>query len=167
MWDPQLVGSKIKTPLEQFVSSMRAFTGRSNGSTVILNSLRDAQHLLFYNEIPTGFSERGGDWVGTGNTLERQNWGINLAHIDYLTGFGIDPVTVLNGLGVDTSPGHAAEIVDKLSELLFGGRLDPPARQVAIDFLSTDNSGTPSPYNNYRIRQTVALMLGFPHFQEQ
>ena len=43
----------------------------------------------------------------------------------------------------------------------------PAERQAAIDYLDTDATGVPSPYDNSRIREAVGLMLGYPQFQEQ
>ena len=40
-------------------------------------------------------------------------------------------------------------------------------RQRVIDFLDTDDEGVPSDYDDERIKQTVAFMLGLAQFQEQ
>jgi hypothetical protein len=57
--------------------------------------------------------------------------------------------------------------VDFLADALLGGALTPAERQKAIDFLNTNDSGTPSTYNNARIRDLVGFLLGYPQFEEQ
>jgi hypothetical protein len=165
--DPDNVKNKIKTPLEHFTSAMRAVGGYTlDGVTTVLTFLVNAQHIPHYNEVPTGYSELGGDWVGTNNYLERQNYGLALALIDDGM-FGSDPISLLTHSGVSTAPGNADEIVDFLAEVLFAGALTPAERQAAVDYLETDDNGLPSPYNDGRIRQTVGFLLGYPRFQQQ
>lgn len=51
---------------------------------------------------------------------------------------------------------------------MFGGAITPAERQLAIDYLETDNLGLPDlNYDDGRIRQTIAFMLGYAQFQEQ
>lgn len=164
--DPDRVGSKIKTPLEHFVSALRAVRGRTDGSAQVFNYLTRAQHLPYLDPVPTGWPESGADWVDTNNTLERQNFGIQLGSANGAT-FGSDAIALLNANGVSTASGNAAAIVDFLSDAMFAGALTPAERQRAIDFLNTDDNGNPSPYNNARIRDLVGFLLGYPQFQEQ
>ena len=56
---------------------------------------------------------------------------------------------------------------DFLADVMFGGALTLDERQMAIDYLNTDDLGVPTPYDDTRIRQTVGLLLGYPQFQEQ
>ena len=164
--DPDRVGSKVKTPLEHFVSALRAVRGRTNGNSQIFNYLTRAQHLPYLNPVPTGWPENGEDWLDTNNTLERQNFGIQLGAASG-TSFGSDPLTLLTANGVSTAPGNAAAIVDFLADAFFAGNWTPAERQKALDFLNTNDSGTPSNYTNTRIRDLVGFLLGYPQFQEQ
>ena len=166
-FDPDRVGAKVKTPVEQVVSAIRAVEGDADGLSFTLNTMINAQHIPHYNEVPTGYSELGEDWIGTNNTLERQNFGIALAFLNDPT-FGSDPSALLSANGVSTAPGNAAAIVDFFADAMYGGAIAPAERQLAIDYLETDNLGQPDPnYDDGRIRQTVAFMLGLAQFQEQ
>jgi uncharacterized protein (DUF1800 family) len=165
--DPAYAGTKIKTPFEQFVTSLRTLNGITNGTQEILIYLSESKHLPFFNEIPTGYSEAGGDWVSTGGVLSRQNWGVELATAPPSTTFYARIINLLNNNGISTAPGNATEIVDFLVEILFGGALTQQERQTAIDYLNTDATGNPSPYDDTRIHQTVFLLLGYPQFMEQ
>jgi hypothetical protein len=164
--DPDRARSKIKTPLEHFVSALRATRGSTDGTTEVLSYLTNAQYVPHSNPVPTGYAEAGGEWLSTNNCLDRQNFGIELAKASG-AGFGSSIITLLNDNGVATGPGNAAAIVDFFVGALFGGGLTPAERQEAIDFLNTNNSGTPSNYTDSRIRDTVGFLLGYPQFQEQ
>ena len=165
--DPDRVGSKVKTPVEQVVSAIRAVAGQTDGLTFTLNTMINAQHIPHYNEVPTGYSELGDDWIGTNNTLERQNFAIALAFLNNPE-FGSDPGALLTANGISTLPGNAAAIVDFFADTMFGGAITPTERQRAIDYLETDDLGLPDPnYDDGRLRQTVAFMLGYAQFQEQ
>lgn len=59
-------------------------------------------------------------------------------------------------------------IVNFFADTMFGGAITPAERQLAIDYLETDNLGLPDlNYDDGRIRQTIAFMLGYAQFQEQ
>ena len=51
--------------------------------------------------------------------------------------------------------------------MLFGGAITPSERQLALDYLTTDELGNPAPYDDNRIRETVGFMLGFAQFNER
>lgn len=165
--DPDGVGSKVKTPVEQVVSAIRAVEGHTDGLTFTLDTMVNAQHIPHYNEVPTGYSELGEDWIGTNNTLERQNFAIALAFLND-PAFGSDPAALLTSNGISTLPGNATAIVNFFADTMFGGAITPAERQLAIDYLETDNLGLPDlNYDDGRIRQTIAFMLGYAQFQEQ
>jgi uncharacterized protein (DUF1800 family) len=164
--DPDRIGSKIKTPLEQFVSALRALRGSTDGVDTILDFLIRAQHIPHYNPVPTGFPEAGGFWIDTTGTLERQSFGLFVAYFNYLE-FGTDFISLLNDKGVSTAPGNSETIIDFLIDVLYGGALTPAERQAAIDFLDTDESGGPIVYDEIRIRLAAGYLLGYPQFQEQ
>ena len=164
--DPDRVRSKIKTPLEQFVSAFRAIRGKTNGSSQVFNYLTQASYLPYLDSVPTGWPENGNDWLDTNNTLTRQNFGIQLASSTSTT-FGSDPLGLLVANGVPTASGNAAVVVDFLADIFFAGALTPAERQSAIDFLNTDDNGVPASYTTTRIKDLVGFLLGFPQFQEQ
>ena len=165
--DPDRIGSKAKTPLEHYISAFRATRGRTDGSTQVFNYLQQAQYLPYLNPVPTGWSERGDDWIDTNNLLVRQNFGIALGANGTNPSFSSDVLLLLTANGVSTAPGNAAAIVDFLADAMMGGALTPAERQKAIDFQSTDDNGVPSNYTNARIRDLVGFLLGYPQFEEQ
>jgi len=166
--DPARAGAKLKTPFEHVVSALRALRGRTDGQSVVSGYLSRMSETYYENPVPTGFSEIGGDWLDTNNLLERQNFGYKLTESVYPY-FGADVIGLLNANGISTAafPNNAPAIVDFLSGVLLGGDLTASERQRAIDFLSTDDSGLPAVYTDSRIRETAALLMGFPPFLEQ
>ena len=164
--DPNLVASKIKDPLEHMASALRATRGTTDGFTRVLDFLVSAQQILFFYDVPTGFPEDGGSWLGTNNVLERQNFGVHLALVNGPS-FGSDIIGLMNDNGVPTAPGNAEAVIDFFADIFFGGALQPAERQAAIDFLTIDGQGFPTPYDESRIRQVVGFLLGYPQFTEQ
>jgi uncharacterized protein (DUF1800 family) len=164
--DPARVGGKIKTPFEHVVSALRAVRAATDGSSIVEGYLTRMSELFHRNPVPTGYSEIGGDWLDTNNLLERRNFGMTAAASP---SFAADVIGMLHDHGVSTAaaPNNAAAIVDDLSSLFFGSTLNAAERQRTIDYLSTDDSGSPSPYDDGRIRETAGYMLGFAQFLEQ
>lgn len=168
--DLAAVPSKVKTPMEHFISGYRAIRGETDGIDKILGYIINGNHIPFFNLIPTGFSELGDDWIDTNAFQRRQNFGVELALTTAIDrpNFNSDPVALLNANGVSTAPGNATAIVDFLALALFGDDLGPGDRQLAVDFLLSGDDGVPDPsYDDTRIRQAVGLMLGFGDFQKQ
>ena len=96
--------------------------------TYTLNTMINAQHIPHYNEVPTGYSELGEDWIGTNNTLERQNFAIALTFLNNPE-FGSDPAALLAANGISSAPGNAGAIVDFFSDAMFGAAVTPAERQ--------------------------------------
>ena len=166
--DPAHAGGKIKSPFEHVTSALRAVRGMTDGQSSVRNYLNRMSELFHQNPVPTGFSEIGADWLDTNNLLERQNFGYDMA-TKTATTFGADVIGLLNANGVSTaaSPNNAPAIVDFLSGVLFGGALTASERQRAIDYLNTNDSGSPSSYTDTRIRETAAYLMGLAQFLEQ
>lgn len=166
MRSPDNISMKVKTPLEHLAAGYRALRGQSNSDN--LGSLRywltRLQMMPHQQTLPTGYSETGTEWINTSSLLTRQNLGFELAVYNdyYLT----DAVGVLaaGGLSVASS---AAAIVDYYADILLGGQITPADRQDMIDFLSTNEVGTPSPHDAERVRELFGLILGQPQGLEQ
>jgi uncharacterized protein (DUF1800 family) len=164
--DPDRVRTKIKTPMEHMTSAIRATRGRTDGLEEVISFMVATDHIPHFNPVPTGWAEDGESWINTNAVLDRQNFGFTLLGSTSPL-FGADPIALLNDNGVSTAPGNTLAIVDFFSGVLFGGALTPSERQTAIQFLNTNDAGFPSVYNESRIRNTAALLLGYPQFQEQ
>lgn len=164
--DPDRVRSKIKTPLEHAAGMLRGTRGVTDGQTTVIGYLSAAQQVPHANPTPTGWPEDGPSWIGTNNTLERQNLALDLLTAG-TPGFTSDPISLLEDNGVSSAPGNAGAIIDFFLDAFYGGAVTPAERQAAIDFLETDDLGVPAPYDDARIRDVVAFLLGYQQFQEQ
>jgi uncharacterized protein (DUF1800 family) len=164
--DPDRTRTKIKTPLEHFTSAMRAIRGTTDGDTFVISYLVQGQHIPHYNPVPTGYPEDGESWIDTTNILTRQNFGVHLAAVSDLA-FGSDPIALLNDHGISTAPGNQMAILQFMNDYLFAGTLTQSEFSALFGFLSTNEFGVISPYNDDRLRKTIGMMLGFAQFQEQ
>lgn len=163
---PDQFHQKVRTPMEQFLAALRATRGKTNGSSVVRGYLQRAAHLIYQNPVPTGFAEAGADWLDTNNTLERQNYAMDLCGKTGVN-FGTDLIGLMNANGLNTSSTPAA-IIDFWIGQLYGGALTPGDRQEAINFLSTNDNGLPdAALTNARIRDAVGFLIGLANYQEQ
>jgi len=167
-FNPDLAGSKLKTPYEHVTSAFRTVRGRTDGAQVHRTYMTRMQEVLHRNPVPTGYSELGDDWLDTNNLLERQNFGYDMA-IRTGNTFGADVIGLLNAHGISTSPtpNNSQQIVEFFNDIMFAGELTAAERQLAIDYLNTNDTGVPSNYTSTRIRETAGFMLGFAQFLEQ
>jgi len=140
---------------------------------------------LFNKAEPDGYSEFGRIWLNTANLCERMRFAqhlmmpstSSLKSSDYGspgTRNSSDPAKLVRLKLAQPSWNDPAAIADYFLSILFPGEgkanLDLD-RQAAINFLSTDDAGNPSPFNltshDGRLRGMVALLLCLPRFQEQ
>jgi len=70
--------AKIKSPLELVVSSIRALSGRTDGSPQLVQTIDRMGQPLYRFEAPTGFPDRASYWMTNGVLVERINFGIAL-----------------------------------------------------------------------------------------
>ena len=164
--DPRRIKDKIKTPFEHMVGGLRATEGWTDGLDTVPILLLLHQQIPFYNPIPTGYSETGSSWIDTNNVLQRENFGIYLVASITPT-FGTNPVGLLQANGISTAPGNAEAIVDFFADRLFAGSWTPAERDLALTYMNTDDLGAVAPYDDVRILEILALLMGLPQFQEQ
>lgn len=159
--------NKIRTPMESLLATTRMFEGQTDAWSVLV-SLYALGHVPMDFFTPDGFPETGVDQLGTSKLLERLLFSKSLYD-------GSDPsfdlLSILNQGGV--APGDVDEIVDFFLELLFQGNFSPVDRQLAFDFLSTNELGVATPLDPLapeyaeRIGQFAAFLTGFPQFLKQ
>ena len=175
---------KVKTPFEYTVSVARAIrTAGAAGaapSDVPAKDLLDAMDRmgfeLYRREEPDGWSEFGGDWINTSALVERMRFSQRVL----TAGNGwSNPVDLLQSHLPADQWSDAGAVAGFFCDLLFPGEgsanLDLD-RQAAIEFLNTDENGEVSPLSKFsaasfsygvRVRGVVAMLMGFPRFQEQ
>jgi uncharacterized protein (DUF1800 family) len=78
-WDPANFRSKVKSPLEMVASAVRAVNGDVDFAQALAGQLNQLGEPLYRKQEPTGYSNRGSDWMNSASLLARMNFGIALA----------------------------------------------------------------------------------------
>jgi uncharacterized protein (DUF1800 family) len=187
---------KVKTPLEFTVSAIRALrqsrtdgygwtsvTADTDGNGLASPLSRMGGMNLFNKAEPDGWSEFGRIWLNTANLCERMRFvqhllmpsNSSLKNTDYATTRNVsDPAGLVRLKLPQSSWNDPAAIVDYFISIIYPGEgranLDLN-RTAAINFLNTNDAGTPSPFDlasqDGRLRGAVALLMCFARFQEQ
>jgi uncharacterized protein (DUF1800 family) len=122
-WDPANFRSKVKSPLEMVVSAVRSVNGDVEMATSMVGMMNQLGEPLYRKQEPTGYSNRGGDWMNSASLLARMNFANALAQ-GKVPGVKIDAGQFLadpqqierNILLTDASPDAQAAIQAGLGE---------------------------------------------------
>lgn len=175
--DPAHFGGKVKMPMEQSLSALRAVEAelRPNGlgwQGYEWPSMWYYIYLqgqpLFRFPIPTGQPEVASAWVNSNGFLNRWKYADQLMFLTPGNGYQIesDPLPVAQRLRLTT----ADAVIDHYSRLLLGITLDAQRRQILTDLLVNPGSGLYDPADagqTWRLREMISNMLGFPEFNKQ
>ena len=183
-------GQKVKTPLEFYVSAMRAL-----GATSVKNLVPDdwdneltagyfrgqiemLGYKLFDFGAPTGYPDSRVAWWSTNQVFGR--WSLaNMLVNDYFgsqttypTASNPNPAAPPNNAALNQYIGHtggtpptATTVVDRLVALIFGRGVDPADRTSFIAYLGNGNASAPMTSQSFRIRPFIATLLASPYFQ--
>lgn len=75
---PQVLGAKVKKPLEFVASALRAVEAETDASPPLLRYLARMGEPLFLAQPPTGFPDIGSTWVSPDMLLTRMNFAFDL-----------------------------------------------------------------------------------------
>ena len=175
-WSPEVVGAKIKTPLEFVASAARATDaeisplpglpgGRNPG---LVFTLRGMGQPLYAAQPPTGYGEVAEDWSSTGDLLNRMKIGLGLA-ANRIGGVRIDPPAWI----IDT--GSTEELVDAIAGSMLELDLSPEMLDALVAQVENPNTlasaGERLPKlpatKTTRMRLALGWLLASPDFQRQ
>jgi len=165
-WDQQFRRSKVKTPIEFVISTLRALSSPADSDNLVTWA-SDMGMEMFERDDPDGFSEIGTDWIGTTTLLQR----INFARRFAANADNDFPWTLADFIG--DAPLGAQEVLDIFDEVLFQGSLTEAERCLALDYLESGLDGSFLPLDpaaaDYadRIRDMVGYLFSLPRFQFQ
>ncbi|HKD05206.1 MAG TPA: DUF1800 domain-containing protein [Bryobacteraceae bacterium] len=145
-WDPANFRSKVKSPLEMTVSAMRAINA-DIGYTFAMNGVMTQLGEPLYRKLePTGYSNRGTDWMNSASLLARMNFANSLAR------------SSINGISVDLSQfsGDASQIERRLL-------LTEPSH----DAQEAIQAGLAEQTSSLQGSLVAGLTLGSPDFQRR
>lgn len=144
-------GPRYKRPLHLMTSAIRAL-GNPITSTQSLrqNHLTASGMVPFSWGPPDGYPDTLAYWQGL--ILPRWNFGASLV-INGINGITFDVAGFFSGLTT------AAQMVDKIDSVLFGGEIPAGEKSQLLTYLSVN------PADTTRRRDTVGLAIGCPSFQ--
>ena len=90
-WDPAMYRNKLKSPLEMVASSIRAVDGDVSSALALTGLMNQLGEPLYRKIEPTGYSNRGNDWMNSASLLARMNFASALAQAK-IPGVKVDPL---------------------------------------------------------------------------
>lgn len=186
---PENYRSKVKSPFELAVSSIRALGADTNASPAMVAMLNKLGEVPYGYQAPTGYPDTAEDWVNTGALLERLNFAVAIAsnripgtHVD-LKGFEskeksqvLDKAlaTLLDGeLSAATKTILLKQIEQPLPEVKAGNEWGDQGLEVPNMRGGQQGGGFVrparllAPSGNPEVFKVVSLVLGTPEFQRQ
>ena len=152
-WSSDALGSKIKSPFEYAVSSLRATGADLRRPMPLLQWVGKMGQPLYSYGAPTGFPDSAEEWISSGSLLNRMNFGLALAS-GGIEGVGVD----LGRLRRDASGQQTlAASLETYSKLLLPGRPAQETMQLLEPALSDPDLA----------QHVVGLILGSPEFQRR
>jgi uncharacterized protein (DUF1800 family) len=119
-WAEAFTSGKPKTGFEYVVSTLRAAGAELSNTRVSRTAISDAGMPLYSCNPPTGYSNRGLDWLNPSAQLYRMNFALDLA-AGMVAGAQVDIRGLIrNGGGDPDSPTSAAEAINRV---VFGRTL--------------------------------------------
>jgi uncharacterized protein (DUF1800 family) len=144
---------KLKRPFHMFVAGMRQTSCAITSTSSLRTRLLEAGHLPFSWLTPDGYPDKLNHWAG--NLIARWNFGASLVNgtSGSISGVTIDDTAFFAGATT------ADQMIARIDERLFGGRMDAEERERIRQFL------LPSPPTTARRREAIGLALGSPGYQ--
>ncbi len=187
---PAVYRSKIKSPFEFAVSSVRALGGtyEAGAVTSVQPSLREAAYLirppkgggyldmsdttllgqvgtmgqpLFQYQAPTGYPEDSRKWVSAGALISRLNFSLAL------TGGKLSDVTKFQPSADLMATKDANQLLDRLSMQVLHTSLAPTTRATLLKELGPEVVTASMTSDRPTATRIAALLLGSPEFQRR
>ncbi len=154
--------AKVKSPLEFATSLVRVLEGESTGQRLQIH-IANMGLGLYENPWPTGWSDKGVDWMSSGLLLERIKAVESILRVNKTESLRTDLLAYFSANGATT----ADAIVDFLLTHLLG-EYPALARQQAIAFLIGSNGFNLTDSNaNTRLRHLLEIITSYPQFHYQ
>ena len=119
-WAEAFGSGKPRTGFEYVVGTLRAAGAEVQNPRAARTAIQDAGMPLYSCNPPTGYSNRGADWLNASAQLYRMNFGLDLA-AGAVAGVTADiPGLIRSGGGDPNSPSSAAEAINRV---VFGRTL--------------------------------------------
>ena len=127
-WAEAFGGGKVKTPFEYVVSAIRAVEGQVTNARAVAQQLNNMGMGLYASVPPTGYSNRGSEWLNPSSHLSRMNFGLDLA-AGAVPGVTVDSRSVISRLG--GRPDDPRSATATLADDLFAKNLSRETQDAA------------------------------------
>lgn len=183
-WSKEVLYTKIKTPFELAISSVRALDATIENPVKLNNWITRMGEKKYYYVAPTGFPDYSSYWINTGSLLNRMNFGLSFANQNS-SGVAIDllkvldfkepesPQDALEAYSVFLLPDANFDLLDKrLSPLITDRNLQAKINKKVDDKLRNTSGETTEVRMKYDAKnnllaQVVGLLIGSPEFQKR
>jgi len=78
-WEESAIRSKIKSPFELAISTIRILDSELTAQRSLLNSITAMGQPIYRYQAPTGYPDSSTAWVNTGSLISRMNFGLSIA----------------------------------------------------------------------------------------
>jgi uncharacterized protein (DUF1800 family) len=140
--------TKVKTPFEMVVSSLRATGGDVDLTVALTQQLNQLGEPLYRKQEPTGYSNKSGDWINSAALLARMNFALALTN------------NKVPGVKVDLAKFSTDDPMQTARALLMTD-LSDISRKVIAQGLADQSGKTPP------AALVAGLALGSPDFQKR
>jgi uncharacterized protein (DUF1800 family) len=154
-WAQDEYHAKIKSPFEMVVSALRATNADVDFTNAVSGQLNQLGEPLYKKQEPTGYSNKGSEWMNSAALLGRMNFALNLAS-NHVGG-----VKVI--LPVTTDP-------EEMARDLMGTGLTPASLEIVQKGLAAEAAAVPvktSAKPETGAALVAGLTLGSPDFQRR
>ncbi len=149
-WAAANFRAKLKSPLEMVVSAVRAVNGDVDTAVQMVQLMNTLGQPLYRKQEPTGYTNRGGDWLNSASLLARMNFANSLAQ-GKIAGVKVD----LTQFSADTAQ------IERNILLADASAASQGAIQAGIDEAAQKQSKAPAG------PMVAGLTLGSPDFQRR
>lgn len=151
-WAEAFSPTKYSTPYEFTIRSLRAVNATVTDSRDLNARLVSMGMELFNCIPPTGWEDRGADWLNASSHLQRMNFALALT-TDPMGGVSIDLRPLVEGVDA-TNP---AAVAGSVNRHIFGGRLSQASLEAASRI--APRGGAPV------VNRVMGVLLAGPDFQ--
>ncbi len=153
-WAEDAYRAKIKSPFEMMVSALRATNANVDFTNALVGQLNQLGEPLYRKQEPTGYSNKGSEWMNSAALLGRMNFALNLTS---------------NKVAGVSSTLPATVDPDAMAQALIGVDLTADSRQVVQNGLAQPPQGAVSTvkYQQPTPALVAGLTLGSPDFQRR
>jgi Protein of unknown function (DUF1800) len=153
-WAEAFTSGKPKSGFEYVISTLRAAGAELSNTRMARTAIADAGMPLYACNPPTGYSNRGSDWLNPSAQLYRMNFALDLA-AGMVAGAQVDIRGLIKSGGGDPdSPASAAEAINRV---VFGRTLGAASLGAAGRVSSSGTVSVPV--------RVAGLLLASPEMQ--